>query len=430
MNLEEVKTTEIKENEPKSKSNFSWNKLFKSNKFIFVISLIISVVIWITVSPDRTITISVPLNVSTEGTAVGQLGLEVVEGQGQLVDVEVKGKWYVISNLTESSIRLSVPFTNITKSGEQELKVSASLASSVNSDVTIVKVVPDTVKLTFDTVQELPFTITPKVNGVTAADGLVAGLPVVSNEEVYIKAAKTVLDSIDSVVAEVDVNKTLSKSESYTVKLKVLDGDGNEIDSSKLSMDVDEVTITQPINKTKQLSVNATFKNQPEYYKSYPLSATVSPSTINVVGDVDVVDAIDSVTLDAIDFSDLTPTNYQFTYSVSLPNGVTAVDDVQTVAVSVDVSGISTTALDVTKFVAVNAPNGKTVTATISSKSVTVAGPESVIEALQASDVYLEYDLSETSESAGERVVNATLKSSTYNNVWGVGNIQIQVKIS
>lgn len=424
-----MKAEKVKE-QKKERVPFSWNRLFKSNKFIFVLSLIIAVVIWILVSPDRSITISVPLNISTENTAVGQLGLEVVEGQGQIVDVEVEGKWYVISNLTENDIRLSVPFTNVTSSGEQELRVTASLVGTVSSDVSIIRVVPETVKVTFDTVQELPFTITPKVNGATAAEGLVAGLPVLSEDTVNIKAAKSVLDSISSVVAEVDVDKTLSKSMSYTAKLKVLDENGNEIDESKLTMGISEVTVTQPINKTKRLSISAAFKNQPEYYESNPLSYTVTPSSINVVGDADLIDGIDSISLDPIDFSLLSPSSNSFKYSVSLPNGITAVDDVSQVTVNVDTSAITTKSVNVTDFRSVNTPQGKTASATITSKTVTVAGPESTISALEAGDVYLQYNLSALAASNGEHVVTATLKSDKYNNVWGVGEIRIQIKIS
>ena len=408
---------------------FSVGRLIDNNKFALVFSLLLAIIIWVTVSPERTNINTVPLNVSTEGTAVGQLGLEVVEGQGQMVDVKIEGKWYVISELNESNIRLSVPFTNITKAGVQELRVSASLTGTA-ADVTILSVVPETVKLTFDTVQELPFTITPKVNGATAAEGLVAGLPVLSDETVSIKAAKSVLDSIGEVVAQVDVNKTLSKSESYTVALKVYDNSGAEIDLEKLSMDISEVTVTQPINKTKSLAVEASFKNQPAYYKSTPLKYSVNPATINVVGDVDLVDGIDKITLDPIDFALLSPTNNKFTYPVSLPQGITSVDDVKQVTVSVDMTGIKTAQVDVTRFVGKNVPEGSVAAATITSKTVTVAGNDSAISALTANDVYLEFDLSTLGSATGERVVNATLKSDKYNNVWGVGQIEIQISIS
>ena len=421
--------SEEKKKEKAERAPFSWDRLVKSNKFIFVLSLLMAIIIWVLVSPDRTMTISVPLNISTENTAVGQLGLEVVEGQGQKIDVEVEGKWYVISDLTESDIRLSVPFTNITSAGEQELRVTASFVSSVSSDIRIVRVVPETVKVTFDTVQELPFTITPKVNGVSAADGLVAGLPVLNEDTVYIKASKTVLNSIGSVVAEVDVDKTLSKSASYTVQLKVLDESGKEIDKSKLTMGISEVTVTQPINKSKQLAVTASFKNQPAYYSSNPISYSVSPSTINVVGDAELIDGIDSITLDPIDFSSLSPSSNSFKYGVSLPNGITAVDDVKEVTVKVDTSGIATKSVSITDFRALNVPEGKKVSATIKSKDVTVAGAQAAVSALSAADVYLQYDLSSLTSASGEHVVAATLGSSKYNNIWGVGKIQIQIKI-
>ena len=403
--------------------------IFKSNKITLAFSFILAIVIWITVSPERTITITVPLNVSTANTAVGQLGLEVVEGQGQMIDVEVQGKWYVLSDLTESDIRLSVPFTNITRSGEQELRVSATLSGTF-ADVTILRVIPETVKLTFDTVEQLPFTITPKVNGATAEEGLVAGLPVLSENTVNIKASKTVLDSIGEVVAEVDINKTLSRSESHEVALKVYDKSGNQISHDKFVMDLNKVTITQPINRSKSLSIVPTFKNEPAYYSQNPIKHTVSPSKIQVVGDVDVVDKIDSISLDPIDFTSITPSSNKFTYAVSLPKGVTPTDEITSVTVTVDVSSITTNDFTITEFKGVNLPSGKTVKATVSSKTVTVAGDKNTIPQIKDGDLYLEYDMSTLSNASGEHVVNATLKSAKFNNVWGVGEIQIQILIS
>ena len=403
--------------------------IFNSNKITLVFSFILALVIWITVSPERTITITVPLNVSTENTAVGQLGLEVVDGQGQMVDVEVKGKWYVLSNLTESDIRLSVPFTNITRSGEQELRVSATMSGTF-SDVVILKVVPQTVKLTFDIVEQLPFTITPKVNGATADEGLVAGLPVLNENTVNIKASKTVLNSIGEVVAEVDINKTLSHSESHEVSLKVYDKSGKQIDNDKFVLDLDKVTITQPINRSKDLAIVPTFKNQPAYYSQKPIKYTVSPAKIQVVGDVDVVDKIDSISLDPIDFTSITPSSNKFTYAASLPKGVTPTNEIGIVFVTIDVSSITTNDFTITQFKGVNLPEGKTVKVTVPSKTVTVAGDKNTIPQINDGDLYLEYDMSALNNASGEHVVNATLKSAKFNNVWGVGQIQIQVSIS
>ena len=355
--------------------------------------------------------------------------LPSVSGGQQKVDVEVEGKWYALSSLSANNIRLTVPFTNITKAGEQELRVSASLTGVTASDIKIARVVPETVKLTFDTVAELPFTIEPKMVGVTASEGLIAELPVLSEDTVNIKGAKTMLDQISKVVAQVEVNKTLSRSESYTTALKVYDKDDKPMDLSKFILDLKEVTVTQPISKQKDLKLNATFKNTPEFYQKYPLATSISPSTIKVIGDAEIVDSISSIELDAIDFSSITPTQNKFTYAVSLPKGVRSVDNVKSVNVTIDTSGIETKTVDITTFLSKNVPEGKAVTADVQSKSVTIAGPKDVISSIDATALNLQYDLSQLEAPTGSHVVTALVKSDKYKNVWGVGEIKIQVSI-
>ena len=115
---------------------------------------------------------------------------------------------------------------------------------------------------------------------------------------------------------------------------------------------------------------------------------------------------------------------------MSLPKGVTPTDEITSVTVTVDVSSITTNDFTITEFKGVNLPSGKTVKATISSKTVTVAGDKNTIPQIKDEDLYLEYDMSTLSNASGEHVVNATLKSAKFNNVWGVGEIQIQILIS
>ena len=201
------------------------------------------------------------------------------------------------------------------------------------------------------------------------------------------------------------------------------------MDLSKFILDLNEVTVTQPISKQKDLKLNATFKNTPEFYQKYPLATSISPSTIKVIGDAEIVDSISSIELDAIDFSSITPTQNKFTYAVSLPKGVRSVDNVKSVNVTIDTSGIETKTVDITTFLSKNVPEGKAVTADVQSKSVTIAGPKDVISSIDATALNLQYDLSQLEAPTGSHVVTALVKSDKYKNVWGVGEIKIQVSI-
>ena len=415
------------------KSKFSLNKLFNNNRFVFVIALIASIAIWIAVSPDRSISIPVSLNIDTADTAVGELGLEILEGQGQRINVEIEGKWYVISEVQETDIQLSVALNDITRSGEYELRVSATNQS--NADFDIVRVTPETVKVKFDYIYTRSFRVDVRANGVKAAEGLIAGSPVLSTNEtnIEITGPKSVVETIGSVSAEVDVNATLRSSTSYTSKLEILKTSGEPLTSEEiatLTLPFTEVNVTIPINRSKTVPINVNFSNQPAYYQQNALPYTSSISEINLIGTTEVMDTLDSIELDPIDFLELSPDHNVFQFNLQLPSGVRSVDDISQVTVTVDTSGIASKTLDVSIFQAVNMPAGKTVSVVTSRKSVVVVGPSDVISNLEAEDVYLEYDLSNAANSTGEMVIDATLRSDQYDTIWSYGKVDIQIRLS
>ena len=128
------------------KARATISALLKSNRFIFAISLIAAILLWVTVTPNRETTIGMTVNIDTADTAAETLGLKVVSGQGQRVDITVSGKWYVISELTDKDIKLTYSLGDVTKTGEYELVLSASKAVT-NSDYEIVKVNPEAIKV-------------------------------------------------------------------------------------------------------------------------------------------------------------------------------------------------------------------------------------------------------------------------------------------
>ena len=83
------------------KARSTISAMLKSNRFIFAISLIAAILLWVTVTPNRETPIGMTVNIDTADTAAETLGLKVVSGQGQSVDVTVAGKWYVISELPD-----------------------------------------------------------------------------------------------------------------------------------------------------------------------------------------------------------------------------------------------------------------------------------------------------------------------------------------
>lgn len=413
------------------KARTTISAMLKSNRFIFAISLIAAILLWVTVTPNRETIIAMSVNIDTADTAAETLGLKVVSGQGQSVDVTVSGKWYVISELTDKDIKLTYSLGDVTKTGEYELVLSASKAMA-NSDYEIVKVNPESIKVSFDYIYTRSFKIEVKAPNIKASDGFILDSPVIDSDNsiIDITGPRSIVEKIASVQALVNNKATLSSAVSYTVPLVLYDSNGKEISSDQLTLPFTEVGVTVPINKSKSVPLTVDFANVPEYYKKTPLKYTLSVKQVNVVGSAEVIDSINSLSLGTIDFSEISPSKNSFNFDLKLPSGVKSIDDIDKVTCKLDTSGIKSKSVEVTSFTTVNAPTNARVSIVTTKKAVTVAAPKNLIGSISAADLYLECDMSSYTENKGEIVADAVLKSKKYNSVWGVGRYQIQIKVS
>ena len=309
--------------------------------------------------------------------------------------------------------------------------LSASKAAA-NSDYEIVKVNPETIKVSFDYIYTRSFKIEAKAPNIKASEGFILDSPVIDSDNsiIDITGPRSIVEKIASVQALVDNKATLSSAMSYTVPLTLYDSNGKEISSDQLTLPFTEVGVTVPINKSKSVPLTVDFANAPEYYQKNPLKYTLSVQKINVVGSAEVIDSINGLSLGTIDFSEISPSKNSFTFDLKLPSGVKSIDDIDKITCKLDTSGIKSKSVEVTSFTTVNAPTTAKVSIVTTKKAVTVAAPENVIGSISAADLYLECDMSSYTENKGEIVADAVLKSKKYNSVWGVGKYQIQIKVS
>ena len=412
------------------KFKYSLHGLLNNNKFLLVISLLIAIGIWVTVSPQRDMTINCPVTISTKNSSAEKLGLEIIDGKEQTISVTVLGEWYNISELTAEDINISYSFTGVVDPGEYDVAITATKANST-ADFTIGSVTPEKVKVTMDHISTVTYPIEVVTNNITAEDGLIVGTPIVDNEkgEIEITGPATKLKKLDRVVAEINVEETLSKSKIFTSELKFLNKNGKEIDVTSFTLPYNEVDVIVPINQTKTVDIEAKFVNLPEAYKAKPVSYTVSQNSIELIGTKEALDKIDKIELDPIDYKELTPTNNEFNMKLNLPSGVTTSNGVTDVTVTVNVSGFASKTMSISKFNVVNVKKSTVATVETEYKSVTVVGPRSVIDNIENSDVYIECDMSKSAGSSGSVTVEGTVKSSKYKTIWGTGDCDIRIKV-
>lgn len=412
------------------KFKFSVHDLLNNNKFIMLISVIIAICIWITVSPQRDLTINCPVVFSTKNSAAERLGLEIISEKEHNISVKVSGEWYAISELTADDITISYSLSNIVDSGDYEIAITATKTNS-NASFTIKSVAPEKITVSMDHISTVKFPVEVITNNITTQDDLIVGTPIIENErnEIEITGPALQLKKIKRVVAEVDVEGKLTKSQVFNTELKFLNKNDKAVDVSKLNLPFSEVDVIVPINQTKVVPIKATFVNLPEAYVSYPISHTLSEENLEILGTTEALSKIDSITLDAIDYRLLTPDNNVFVIPLKLPSGVTATNGATEITVKISMRDYKQKTLNVSRFRTVNVQNGTTAKVETTYKSVVVVGPEDVIDNLSATDIYIECDLSKNANNDGSVLVQGTIKSDKYKTIWGAGEIDITVKV-
>ncbi len=429
-------------------SNLLYNK-----KFTIILSIVLAFSLWLGISmtenPIRQHTFTnLDAFVTLEGTAAADLGLGIVSDvASQKFSVTVSGPNYIVSSLKSEDFSLSASTLGINSSGSYKLEVAANTVNG-KSGFTITSISPSTIDVSVDFIDTKEFTLTPKLIGVSASEGLVAETPIISDSQqttVTVRGPRSTIEKISSVATYKEVNQILSTSETfntdvvlydnndkilyrYTADGTVYDANENIVTNSYLSLSFTSVKVTQPISKTKTLNCKPTFNNLPVGLTVDDVKYSLNQSKITVIGTPEIIDKIDSISLSAIDFREVSTQNNTFDVSASIPDGVKFLESFEEFTVNIDTSKYAEVTFDINDIRCIGLSGGLKAKTDKAVKNVKICGPSSVIKNIKASDLYAVVDL--TDKSAGAHTVEVVIKSDLYTDVWQLGSYTTSITLS
>lgn len=414
--------------------NFSLKKLLSNKRFTVPLSLVAAFVLWLVImineNPriDRTFG-DIPVNITLDNPLVGEDGMQVIgDISQQRFTVAISGPTYVLSALKSEDFKLFASAAEVNAPGEYQLEVYSSGRDFAECEIT--SITPATVSVFFDYVDTKEFTVTANAEGASAAEGLIAETAVVSgteNDTITIKGPRTVINRIDSVVAYAAVNQTLSESTTFDSEIRLYDENGEQIDSTNLTLSTTNIKVTVPISKRATVPVVADFGNLPSGFDKSSISYSIDHSSVTVIGTPDAIDGMTQLTLSAIDITTVSTSSNKFDVSPRLPEGVRLLDTIEHFTVTVDTSGYIEKSFTVSRVKYSGLTSGLNASYDSAIMNVRICGPRSVINKLRDSSLYAEVDL--TDKTAGEHTVQVKIKADGYNNIWQVGSYSTTVKI-
>lgn len=427
----------------KTKPRRKVRRLFASNPFILGFSLVLSFGIWlgitVGVAPEEERVLP-RVHVTFEQTAaIAELNLEAFVPQESLfVDVTVKGKRYILNEITPEQIIVRAQTVMVGSAGLKSLRLTAVNASA--KDFQIVRLSQQEVSVLFDELREQDFQLEtvlldasgkPLKNKDSAAPkGYKVDHELLSNSSVTLSGPASEISRVKTVTATAQLTGKLTDTRAFPVTIAPQTGDSVPLQFVTINT-ADEVTMTLPVYKSVSLPVTVEWLNVPPAYAEKPLKITCSPQKARFGISESQLEEVKSVTVGMIDFSKLRAGRMtEFKFPAAEVRQYKLLSDEEFFKVSVDTTGKVSDVFAVphSNIQMLEAPEGITVQAAPGSlDAVTVAGSAASLKALESGDIYAEADLTGVRAQNGEVAVPARVFVRGYDDCWIIGEYVISL---
>ena len=288
---------------------------------------------------------------------------QVVEGT-ETVSVVVKAKRSDMEKLRADSIVATADMKNLdTKSGTLipiDVIITASVRNSYEAYAT-----PGNIQIQIEANKTKSFPITVNTSG-NLKDGYVLGEAKANPEKIEISGPESVVTSIDKVVASVQLNGESEDTE-LEARLEIYDANGKSIAMTTLEDNLNGETVKVSITVQQKKNVAVYFDTSGiQVADGYVLEdVSAEPETIEVVGEADELDKIDSIKVpaEALQETNLAET-VERTVDVAnyIPRGLRVLDETKgapvVVKITVAKAGTKRFEFPVGSISVLNLPNG------------------------------------------------------------------------
>lgn len=407
-------------------------KILEKNYIIFIISVVISLGIWMymsmNASNDTTVTVSnIPIQIELSDSAK-ELGLQVFTGDETTASVTVTGNRTILGQVTEADLTVTAAANSVSTTGNYTLPVSAA-KSTPSSNFQISNSTPSSINVVVDYFKESTFQIQ---DGVVfyVKEGYYGSISMPYNQ-ITISGPQTEVMKIKKVVARSTINGELTESVDTNAEIVLFDENDNELPQRLLTMSFDSLAVNVNVLPEKTVPLNPVFINKPQGLEITDDMIKIEPSEILLAGPKDALDNVKSVNIEAIDFSTLKNESVTFdSLSIDVIDSCKNISNTSTAKVTLDLSSMSVKQFDVENFTVDGLSDKYKSDVTSMSITVTVIGPKSEVDSLSADQITAVIDTKDANGKTGSVQMPVSFKFSSVNSCWAYGSYQANLTIS
>lgn len=326
-------------------------------------------------------------------------GVSANFGTQKRINVIVRAPSSTWGKLTSEDFSATVDVKGLSE-GTHDLQVSLSTRLP---DVQIIRSKPDHVAVSLEPVIRKTVAVVARFEG-KAANDLVPGEPTFNPDKVEVTGAKSIIEDITQAVVQVKLEGATQTLE-QKLQAVALTPNGSVIeDVSFLPAEVETRVSLVKAGKQKTVGVKPRVTGQPAtgYWVE---NIQVTPSTITITGEVDLLEKITSIDTDQISVSGLS-VDTDTTATLAFPVGIVSTEGLAKVTVKIKISESSTVKQiqPTISYVGLD-PSLKVTSINPTSVNSIVAGTQILLASITSGDALLKLDLS-AYKSAGTYSVN------------------------
>lgn len=411
--------------------------LLDDRRFSIPLSILLAVALWMVVTmvinPNQSTTIyNVPVDFTYNSTSYISKGLDIVNNPQKNVSLKLEGNGYDLSGLKAEDFVVYPDYSSVNGPGEVTLPLrvlvrdsASQVKATVNKD--------ERVTVVFDSVEEKTFTVQVQASDLTIADGYKLQGTVASPSTVTVSGPASEVEQIDRIVARVEPSSDLenmSESKIKTVTLEAQNAEGQALSLQYTTMDTTVVDVTINIYQTKELPLVVNFINVPEGFDLNTLKYSLSQETMVVSGKPETLETLTALAVSDFDLSTF-EMDKSYSLNVNLPKGVESKDNVKTITLSFDTTGLASRTLNVANIRTINTPDGYSVKVDDTRvANVTLIGPEDELAELSPSSVVATVDMSQSQVVEGTESLSASISVPSSSTIFAVGSYSVECSIT
>lgn len=366
-------------------------KLVINNLGLKLMAVLFAVILWLVVvnidDPTQTKTFTTSVTIENQD-AITDMGkyYEIVDG-GNTVSFKVSAKRSVLRVLSNADFKAVADMSKIEDLKRVPIEVTATrYTTSVSFPATT-----QYLEVNVEDLQTKQLVVDADYTGTPAENCAVGDVNISSSNVLKVSGPASVVSTISSAKAVIDV-EGMSTSITDAVVPILYDADGNVVNTTKLTLNMDTVNVTADILDVKYVSISAAITGTPQsdYVNT---GVTYSPQTVAVKGAAVTLNAVNSIDIPEgiVDIDGATESVTQ-TVDISsyLPEGVTlANDDDKKIDITVTIEAITTKSFSIPEdnITFTNVASGYQAALKDGKVSVSVRGLQSDLDKLTVSDI-------------------------------------------